>query len=359
MVDRQRLDREREVHDLHRVAVAARDVDERAVDADVHAAAAVEDVALDTATHLGDLRCNLGERRHVDLAVVVAGVREDDAVLQVRERGRGDGLDVPGRGDHEVRVFERARERRDAVSVHVRGQRAHRVELHHRHLAPQTLDAPGEALADPAVADDAEALAGGAQVRQAKNRSDRRLARSVGVVEHVLAARVVRGDRREGQPSGHLHRAQPRDAGRRLLADAREPGGVLGSMLEDASRQLGAVVDHELRGGVGDREQVVGELLRRRAVRRVHLDPSASSVARYAVFASRCTTTATRRPRNAPSASRSRARRFSTGECRATHSIRRSPSGASSRSAMRERAAASAGISWENTRRPRATRRVP
>src|SRR5215208_746443 len=63
---------------------------------------------------------------------------------------------------------------------------------------------------------------------------------------------------------------------------------------------------------------------------------SANSVARYAVFASRWTTTATRRPRNEPSPSRSRASRLSTGEWRATHWIRRSPSGHSDSSAMRE-----------------------
>jgi len=53
------------------------------------------------------------------------------------------------------------------------------------------------------------------------------------------------------------------------------------------------------------------------------------------------TTTATRRPFSAPSERRSRASRLRTGECFATQRIRCSPSGASSGSAMLERAAAS------------------
>src|SRR6185369_11742366 len=58
---------------------------------------------------------------------------------------------------------------------------------------------------------------------------------------------------------------------------------------------------------------------------------------RYAVFASRWTTTATRLPRSAPSARRARASPFSTGECRATQAIRCSPADASDGSAIRER----------------------
>ena len=42
-------------------------------------------------------------------------------------------------------------------------------------------------------------------------------------------------------------------------------------MLDDAPRQLGAVVDHELRRGLGDRKQVGGELVRRDTVPREHL----------------------------------------------------------------------------------------
>src|SRR5581483_1841094 len=67
---------------------------------------------------------------------------------------------------------------------------------------------------------------------------------------------------------------------------------------------------------------------------------SASSVARYAVFASRWTTTATLRPRSAPSFRCFAASRVSTGECRAAHWMRRSPSSARLGSAILERLAA-------------------
>ena len=45
-------------------------------------------------------------------------------------------------------------------------------------------------------------------------------------------------------------------------------------VLEDPRRQLGAVVDDELRFGVRDREQVGVELLARGVVGRMHLDPA-------------------------------------------------------------------------------------
>ena len=46
------------------------------------------------------------------------------------------------------------------------------------------------------------------------------------------------------------------------------------AVLDDPRRQLGAVVDHDLRLGVCDGEQVGVELVGRRAVPRVHLDPA-------------------------------------------------------------------------------------
>jgi hypothetical protein len=131
-----------------------------------------------------------------------------------------------------------------------------------------------ETLPDPAVADDAESLARGAQVGQAQDRRHCRLARAVRVVEHVLAARVVGGDRREDQEPRLLHRSQARDAGGGLLRHALEPLRELGTVLDDSPGQLCAVVDHDLRAGLGDVQQVGRELLRRRTVMRVHLDPA-------------------------------------------------------------------------------------
>ena len=115
---------------------------------------------------------------------------------------------------------------------------------------------------------------GEVEVGQPVDRGERRLAGAVAVVEQVLAERVVGGDRREGELAGRLHRAEPRDARRRLLGHAREPGGELRPVLDDPRRQLGAVVDDDLRTRVRDREQVGVELLAGGAVPGVHLDPA-------------------------------------------------------------------------------------
>ena len=190
------------------------------------------------------------------------------------QRLAGDAVDRAGRGDQDVRVREHLLERADAVSVHVRLERRDRVDLDDGDAATGAARRAGKPLADPAVADDAELAAGEGEVRQPVDRGERRLARAVAVVEQVLAERVVRGDRREGQLARRLHRSQPRDAGGRLFGHAREPGGEVWPVLDDPCRQLRAVVDDDLGKAVRDREQVGVELLPRGAVGRVHLDPS-------------------------------------------------------------------------------------
>ena len=89
---RERLHREGQVHDLDGVAVGARDVDETALDEEIGAQAAGKLVPRDPRPDL----LARPEQLDVDLAVVVACVRQDDAVLQVRERVPADRLDPAG-----------------------------------------------------------------------------------------------------------------------------------------------------------------------------------------------------------------------------------------------------------------------
>jgi hypothetical protein len=93
------------------------------------------------------------------------------------------------------------------MAVHVRLERGHRVDLDDRHASALAVRVAGKAFADPAVPDDAELPSGEREVREPVDGGERRLARAVAVVEEVLAARVVGGDRRERQPAGCLHRA--------------------------------------------------------------------------------------------------------------------------------------------------------
>ena len=94
-----------------------------------------------------------------DLALVVAAVRDHDAVLQEAERLRRDAVDCARRRDQDVRVGERLLERADAMAVHVRLERGHRVDLDDRDAAAGATGGAGEPLSDPAVADDAELAA--------------------------------------------------------------------------------------------------------------------------------------------------------------------------------------------------------
>ena len=95
-----------------------------------------------------------------DLALVVAAVRDQDAVLQEPQRLGRDAVDRARRGDQDVRVRERLLERADAVAVHVRLERRDRVDLDHGHAPAGAAGRAREALPDPAVADDAELAAG-------------------------------------------------------------------------------------------------------------------------------------------------------------------------------------------------------
>ena len=160
------------------------------------------------------------------------------------------------------------------MAVHVRLERRDRVDLDDGDAAAGASGCAREALADPAVADDAELAAGEGEVREPVDRRERRLAGAVAVVEEVLAEGVVRRDRREGELARRLHRPQPRDAGRRLLGHAARARRRPRAGARRSAPSARAVVDDDLRPGVGDREQVGVELLARGAVRRVHLDPA-------------------------------------------------------------------------------------
>ena len=212
------------------------------------------------------------ERVDRDLTLVVTPVREHDAVLEELQRLGGHRVGSAGRGHEDVRLRQRVLEPRHAVPVHVRLERRDRLDLDDSHAAALAAGVAGEALADPAVADDAELTAGEVEIREPVDRRQRRLPGAVAVVEQVLAARVVREDRGKRKPSRRVQRTQPRDAGGRLLGDAGQPLGELGPVLHDSPRELGAVVDDELRLCVGDREQVGVELLARGAGAGVNFD---------------------------------------------------------------------------------------
>ena len=136
--------------------VAAGDVRLPALGEHVGAATAAEVV-------LGDARPHLLARAEAvdrDLPLVVAAVRDQDAVLQVHERLARDAVDRARRGDQHVRVRERVFEPRHSMTVHVRLEGRDGVDLDDGHTPAGASGCTREALPDPAVADDAELAAG-------------------------------------------------------------------------------------------------------------------------------------------------------------------------------------------------------
>ena len=102
--------------------------------------------------------------------------------------------------------------------------------------APMPACARRDAATDPAVAADDELLAGEQHVRRADDPVDRRLARAVAVVEHVLRHRLVDGDDREAELALGLERLQADDAGRRLLGAGDDVAELLAARASGARR---------------------------------------------------------------------------------------------------------------------------
>ena len=88
----------------------------------------------------------------------------------------------------------------------------------------------GDALADPAVTGDDEGRPGEQDVRRTNDPVDRRLPRSVAVVEHVLRVRVVDRDHGEAERAVALERLQADDTGGRLLHPAEDVAQLLAAV---------------------------------------------------------------------------------------------------------------------------------
>jgi hypothetical protein len=78
------------------------------------------------------------------------------------------------------------------------------------------------------------------------------------VVEEALGARLVDRDHRAGEPPLRLQRAQPEQAGRRLLRPPDEAGEQLGPRCVQDGEQVGAVVERHLRRAVDDGDDALG-----------------------------------------------------------------------------------------------------
>ena len=137
--------------------------------------------------------------------------------------------------------------RHHAEAVHDRFERLHRVNLGDDHIAAQPIGPAGDAAAAPAVAGHHDRLAGDEHVGGADHAVQGALAGAVAVVEQMLGQRVVHRDDGEHQLAVVGHRAQPDDAGRRLLGAADDAVEQLAALLVDGAHQVGAVVHRDVR----------------------------------------------------------------------------------------------------------------
>ena len=361
VLEAERLVRERHVHHERRMALGGREVDEPAVGDQVDAAAVGERELLDELARHARLARERTQRRDLDLDVEVARVREDRAVLHQLDSARAVMTFLSPVAVQKMSPISAAFSIvMHLEAVHRRLERPHRIDLGDDHVRAEAAGARRDAAPDPAVAGDDELLAGEQHVRRADDPVDRRLARAVAVVEHVLRQRLVDGDDREAELALRLERLQPDDAGRRLLGAGDDVAELLAPGRVQHADHVGAVVHREVRLVVDrsldvrvvrvvvlaldreDRDVVLLDerrgdvVLRRERVRRAEHDVGAAGLQRAHEVRRLRRHVQARRDAVAARAAAPRSKRSriaaSTGICRSAHSIRRLPSPARARS---------------------------
>ena len=207
-----------------------------------------EDVALDVMARLVVLRGHFAQRRHIDLHIEVAGIGEDRAVLHHGEVTCGDHIVAARDGNENVAALGRLVHREDGEAIHVRFDRAHRIDLRDDDPRAETVRAHRHALAAPAVAADHDLLARDDEVRRAHDAVPDALAGAVAVIEKVLAVRVVDEHHRKAQLPGAIHRQQAQYTSRRLLAAADDLRDKLRILRMHPVHEIAAVVDNNVGG---------------------------------------------------------------------------------------------------------------
>ena len=205
---------------------------------------------------------HVAQARNLDLAVEVADVADDGAVLHLAHVLDGDDVEIAGRGAEDVGARCGILHRGDLVAFHRGLQRADRIDLRHHHAAAGLAQRRRRALADVAEARDHRDLAGHHHVGAAADAVDQRFTAAVEVVELRFGHAVVDVDRRPKELALLLHLVEPVHAGGGLLGHAAD---VLGVLLVEA----GLVLDPLLDGGKQHFLFLVGRLGDRGSSRRL------------------------------------------------------------------------------------------
>ena len=253
----QSLDREAHVHDLRRMSVSGRQVHQTSFCQDTDPLPGGQLIALDIFSHLFGLDRHFTKAGHIDLAVEVARVAEDGALLHLHEILRVDDLVAARYGHEEVSQLCRFLHGHHVKAVHHRLDGLHGIDLRHDDSGAKALRPHGDALAAPAVAGDDHDLARHDQVGGAVDAVPYGLARAVSVVKEMLALRVVDADHGEGQISRPVHGLQADDAGGGLLTAAQDVRDQIAHLGVHHVHQIAAVVDDDV-GARGQRSADMG-----------------------------------------------------------------------------------------------------
>ncbi len=160
----ERLDREGEVHDLHRMTVSGGDIDETSPRQYVEPASVFQLILGNVLSHFALRHRHLLQRGEVELVVVVAGVGEDHTVLHPLHVLFPQHVDVPRPGQEYVSYLGGLQGVHHLVALGVGFEQLHRVRLADDDAGPETVGVLGEAAADPTEAHDHDGLAADEQV---------------------------------------------------------------------------------------------------------------------------------------------------------------------------------------------------
>src|SRR6202035_3540474 len=84
----------------------------------------------------------------LNLAVEMADIADDGAVLHLPHVIDGDYIDIAGRGDENIRDRRGVLHSDDLIAFHRRLERADRIDLGHHDASPLTAERRGRSLAD-------------------------------------------------------------------------------------------------------------------------------------------------------------------------------------------------------------------
>jgi hypothetical protein len=245
---RQRLDAERQVHHLGRMALGGDQVHHPALGQQQHGPAVAQVVGVGVRPHvLVDRDGQVFQRAHVDFDVEVPGVGQDRAVPHRAHVLGGDHVARPGHGHEHLAERCGLGHRQHAEAAQRRVQGPDRIDLGDDDLGAEATGAFGHAPAAGPEPGHDHGLARQQRVRGPQDAVDGGLPGPAHALDQALGRRVVRRHDRERERALGGHPAQPDHAGGGRLAAALDVFEQVGGPGVQRVDQVAAVVDDQVR----------------------------------------------------------------------------------------------------------------